>query len=299
MAKKKRDSSSLAKTKTADSWERLVELENEFGTKGRWAFRGHRDEGWELESTLERAIRRFNVSDRSQIQIEAGLIRQFSRRAHHHMPDPPAQREWVEWLALMQHHGAPTRLLDFTYSFYVALFFALEEMDREGKSALWAIDIDWTDERLQGILENDVYETFTNTDRNARNETVFGSLLGNQKRMAFFINPYRLNQRLSIQQGVFLCPGDISHTIVENLDALGDAGWGIQKIKIELSRSEYQKCIRKLIRMNMTRATLFPGLDGFAMSQKMAIANPHILVGDSLYPTGVIETAPARNLYRE
>src|SRR5438093_2893211 len=37
----------------------------------------------------------------------------------------------LEWLALMQHYGAPTRLLDFTYSFWIALFFAFEEAEND------------------------------------------------------------------------------------------------------------------------------------------------------------------------
>ena len=48
--------------------------------------------------------------------------------------------EWeddFQWLALMQHHGAPTRLLDFTWSPYVAAFLALERAVDD--AAVWAI----------------------------------------------------------------------------------------------------------------------------------------------------------------
>lgn len=41
----------------------------------------------------------------------------------------------------MHHHGAPTRLLDFTYSIYVATYFAAENAERD--AAVWAIDGRW------------------------------------------------------------------------------------------------------------------------------------------------------------
>jgi hypothetical protein len=41
----------------------------------------------------------------------------------------------------MQHHGAPTRLLDFTYSIYVAAYFALESADAD--AAVWAVNAPW------------------------------------------------------------------------------------------------------------------------------------------------------------
>ena len=64
---------------------------------------------------------------------EERTLRIFKRKAHHFLDRTPAEEEEFEWLALMQHHGAPTRLLDFTWSPYVAAFFALEytwDMDK-------------------------------------------------------------------------------------------------------------------------------------------------------------------------
>jgi hypothetical protein len=56
-------------------------------------------------------------------RIESGLLRRFKRQAHHYISNPPEENDPLEWLALMQHYGAPTRLLDWTYSFFVALYF--------------------------------------------------------------------------------------------------------------------------------------------------------------------------------
>jgi hypothetical protein len=51
---------------------------------------------------------------------------------------PPEPDDDFQWLALMQHHGAPTRLIDFTWSPYVAAFFALERTLTDG--VVWAMN---------------------------------------------------------------------------------------------------------------------------------------------------------------
>ena len=86
----------------------------------RWAFRGMGSANWALQTSLER------LSVGPVVQAERYLLTAFQRRAHHHVRDCPDSDDYLEWLALMQHHGAPTRLLDCTRSPYVALFFALE-----------------------------------------------------------------------------------------------------------------------------------------------------------------------------
>src|SRR5262249_28640680 len=76
---------------------------------------------------------------------EVAVVREFMRRAHHYLPDVPRDDNWFEWLALMQHHGAPTRLLDWTYSLSVALHFALFHASRQPDSdlAVWVVNTDW------------------------------------------------------------------------------------------------------------------------------------------------------------
>jgi hypothetical protein len=83
------------------------------------------------------------------------------------------------------------------------------------------------------------------------------------------INSYGLNDRLIIQQGTFLCPGDISKSFEENLASLAsrrDFGEALWEIRIEADLEERKNILRHLHRMNMNQATLYPGLGGFARS---------------------------------
>jgi hypothetical protein len=103
-----------------------------------WAFRGHARFDWELQPTIERLKKIYNVTGSG---AEEYVKNAFERRAHQYLSDPPARMENLEWLALMRHHGAPTRLLDWTRSPYVAAFFALDEADNKLESAVWAVNV--------------------------------------------------------------------------------------------------------------------------------------------------------------
>jgi hypothetical protein len=84
------------------------------------------------------------------------------------------------------------------------------------------------------------------------------------------VNPMRLNERLTAQKGVFLCPGDISRPFEDNLAAvLQRAPAGQPKLKKFTipDRAALRREIRlHLDQMNISDAVLFPGLDGYARS---------------------------------
>ena len=80
----------------------------------KWVFRGHGRSGWKLHPTIERLANEQHISP----HVEQYVERQSKRRAHHYLSDLPDEDDDLEWIALMQHHGAPTRLLDWTRSAY-------------------------------------------------------------------------------------------------------------------------------------------------------------------------------------
>ena len=91
-----------------------------------WAFRGQNNGELPLLSGLSRYLMYAGVHRDAWAGQEERILRIFQRKAHLFLDHIPPESDSFQWLGLMQHHGAPTRLLDLTWSPYVAAFFALE-----------------------------------------------------------------------------------------------------------------------------------------------------------------------------
>jgi hypothetical protein len=181
--------------------------------------------------------------------------------------DLPEAHDNLEWLALMQHHGAPTRLLDWTRSPYVALFFAFEvAREPDGYCALWAIDMDWCRQRSREVVEKRACRNL-NPQESLGNATVFNQVfLEATIEFVAPLQPFRMNERLTIQQGLFLCPGSAEAPFMQNLKGLDNGVLRNSLHKLRIPRGLRAEVLKALARMNIGRATLFPGLDGFAQS---------------------------------
>ncbi len=243
----------------------------------RWAFRGQGDAESLLRAGIERVASKPGIA-------EDYVEREFKRRAHHYLRDVPNDEDDLEWLALMQHHGAPTRLLDWTKSAYVAAFFAAEfavppkriaaESERPPKPfAIWAIDersVNAEAVAMLGLPQGDnnlsSRENFRRIYRDPAPEHLY---------LTAPVQPYRMNERLTIQQGLFLCANNPLMGFHRCLKRLLDyaqerhnvSGQWLRKLVVE---SEARlDVLSTLNKMNINRATLFPGLDGFSASLRI------------------------------
>jgi len=102
-------------------------------TWGPW-FRGHRDARWKLRPSLYR----YPPCARPIRRLEDEIRQEFIVRAPSLGPERP-QSSW-EWYFLMQHCGAPTRLLDWTESALIALYFAVRDKSDQADSAVWVLE---------------------------------------------------------------------------------------------------------------------------------------------------------------
>ncbi len=271
-----------------DDWDKVVRLYEEQRQRwDGWIFRGQPTRVDDLKTSIERvAIDRFGYS-RSRVRAaEGGLIRRFRRQAHQYLQSLPREHEIIEWLALMQHFGAPTRLQDWTYSFFVALHFATRGAALRRMCTVWALDPDrlekaslqHQDERMQLALASDV---------NLKDPDTSNALFWDQRPKLFVmpVNSFTLNERQSIQQGVFLAPGDVGTRFWDNLKAVLETDptskqWFV-RIRIRCTRALVMDACKYLHRVNVNAATLFPGLSGFSEHLESLLAVDGALATDS------------------
>jgi hypothetical protein len=106
-----------------------------------YIYRGHSDARWNLQSSLERVIGASWSADTAK-KFEEYSLNVFQSKFHLYDKENIVPDSKLAWLSIMQHYGVPTRLLDFTASPYVALYFALEAYEPQTKKdfAVFAID---------------------------------------------------------------------------------------------------------------------------------------------------------------
>jgi hypothetical protein len=244
-----------------DSWETLVETLGSLSAD--WAFRGQSDASWLLESTLARRFNSTRIHRTNWADQEGRILRIFKRKAHLFLDHIPDGDDSFRWLGMMQHHGAPTRLLDFTWSFYVAAFFALE--GATGDAAVWAVNGKALYEPLTLVIDGDRKEMSPDDELGPWIKGSYEKyFLPNALSFAVCGEPHIMNQRLIAQSGTFIIPSTLFEPIEDILSHYSNPK---VLVKYVLKTSKLREsAMRKLYSMNVTYYTLFPGLDGLARS---------------------------------
>lgn len=124
-----------------EHWNDIFRLNQRFMSN--FVFRGQGNAEWPLSTSLARMVESHhpNYLDKLMPAVyEQEMMDDFQwKYPSYEKTHIPAKDEAIEWLSLMQHYGSPTRMLDFSYSMYIALFMAIDGSFHQ-KSAIWALN---------------------------------------------------------------------------------------------------------------------------------------------------------------
>ncbi len=255
-----------------------------------YVFRGQSDSKWQLATSLQRSLSIYQPIVPMPENKEHWTLHEFRSKSHLYVSHKPEEDDNIEWLALMQHHGCPTRLLDFTESPYIAAYFAIVESTSD--AAIWALNRIQLRDRVHGEFKfpysiHDRLKDETNIEHLKLANTFIGKDAWKIKK-SFLIPliPKKLSDRISRQQGLFIFPTNASESFMRNLavaysvesenDFLKLSYKDVsemefketkpQVIKLVLPKNVHRDALKDLMQMNITAETLFGGLDGLAKS---------------------------------
>ncbi|HJQ38240.1 MAG TPA: FRG domain-containing protein [Thermoanaerobaculia bacterium] len=171
--------------------------------------------------------------------------------------------DWVwNWLSLAKHHGLPTRLLDWSYSPYVALHFATYDVFDED-AIIWCVDYRKAHELLpkplRKVLEAEDVNIFTTDLLNIVAKTLAEFDALSHDDFVLFFEPPSLDERIVNQFALFSLPSSAKLSLEELLSRRENT-----YRRIIIPASLKWEVRDKLDQANITERVLFPGLDGLS-----------------------------------
>jgi hypothetical protein len=193
-------------------------------------------------------------------RLELALLRNFRKYAHDEATN--ADSIW-DWLALAQHRGLPTRLLDWTYSPLVALHFATENTQEfEEDGVVWCVNFVEANKRLPSrlrrILQQEGSDTFTVEMLGAfKSLREFDAL--SREPFVVFLEPPSIDRRILNQLALFSLMSDPAATLDDWLREHSDL---CRRVAVPAALK--WEIRDKLDQANVNERVLFPGLDGLS-----------------------------------
>jgi hypothetical protein len=225
-------------------------------------FRGQRDATWHLAPNIFRF--RDLMKDEDQIRSE------FQRKARQFMMEkPPDEKDRWSWYFIMQHYGAPTRLLDWTDSAMVALFFALhteflspsDSEKPEVDAAVWMLDPWWLNRQV--LNDDTILSPASNqaipylSEEFARIDSERDSIIDPEFPVS--IDPPFIARRVAMQRSHFTVfgkdPDGLSKFAATEFSRL---------IQIRLPRTKLDRMRSDLLTVGVSDSSIYPDLRGLS-----------------------------------
>lgn len=217
-------------------------------------FRGQRDWNFGLSPKLYR--KEFAGADEAEIRLE------FESQAIQLIPGRLPRDRW-EWYFLMQHYRVPTRLLDWTESPMIGLYFALEDQGSDTDAAVWIVDPEWINFRNPYLRKSSVAGAILSDWKEAEPylrtlEDAFAHQ-GVRVRYPAAIEPPHVDRRVAAQSSRFIVFGTAPD--------LAKTDWRkahVRLAKFRIPLKHRARIYEDLLALGVTPFSVFPDLEGLS-----------------------------------
>jgi hypothetical protein len=186
-----------------------------------------------VRSRLIPSLGRFRFQNSTWQREEKVLLTRFRLAASSHVDIEPGDD--AEWLALAQHHGLPTRLLDWTTNYLVAAYFAVERDEGDCDATIFMVPM------IPMLKPGENPFQLTTLRRYV---------------------PRNVTRRIVAQSGLFTIHHDPYRSIQDEIVGSNEG------VCIPIKKAFRRELKVHLYRMGIHRASLFPDLDGLASHLK-------------------------------
>jgi FRG domain len=229
-----------------------------------YIYRGQEDASWTLKPSLTRRCHDLTLDRTRAVDVETRVLRRFQARAHRHFPNHLIpKRGLVAWWTLMQHYSTPTRILDWTYSPLVALYFAVHTgWEKDG--AMWLAHgglLVRNSNQKYGEIQDEDLACDDTEDQLFRSE--------NPPPRIILLDSNLLTERMVAQQGTFTICQDL---LADHADAMKEippaseprepGTEAVHRRKLIIPKALKRGLLKRLHLMNISPDALFPGIDG-------------------------------------
>ncbi len=204
-------------------------------------FRGQQDSTWVLEPKIARIGFRFNSKD------EIEMLETFKQYSVPFL-DKEYYSDW-DYLAIAQHHGMSTRLLDWTTNPLAALWFCVREPIKHDFGSIWVLNYN----KNEDFIPNKILTNLSIPENDLNSPFKVDSIK--------VIRPQHINPRIINQNGWFTVHGKIND---DYLELSKDPNFYNKLYKVNIPKTAFSSIRSNLDNLAVNNMTLFPDLDGVA-----------------------------------
>ena len=187
------------------------------------------------------------------------ITNEFIHKAKGYIEASEKNTKW-EWYQIMQHYGCPTRLLDWTEGYLIALYFAVRNLNNVLTPCVWILnpyDLNHSSVESPTIFYADSV-TMEKEDRIIQD--YLHDDLGKIPKYPIAILPPYVNKRMTAQRSCFTVHGSVK----DGFGSLHNSFQQFNVVQLRIRTKSAETIRNQILRAGINEATLFPDLEGLA-----------------------------------